>query len=134
MKTRKLIIIGIILGITVSVFGTVWVIGNSNPAFPLGYTRIPQNDMHCSTEWWIEPTEINKDEIATSIHDTITSFGSHVDIPGRNVSFSQREDHTVVSVAGTWTEDNAQHRELTDTILEYIGSSKIIRNDVVMCA
>lgn len=88
MKTRRILIIGgVISAIAVSGYITIWLTGNSSPAFPLGYPRIPQNDLHCMTQWWIEPTIVNVYVISELILGTIAGFGSHLDIPDREVFF-----------------------------------------------
>lgn len=133
MKTRVLIIVGIISAAAVSGFVTMWFNVNSNPAFPLGYPRIPQNDTYCWTQWYIEPTGIDNDALSISLKETIQGFGSHVDIPNRMIAVKQTEEETVISIAGSWTEDKMQHEALTVIVNEYIGDSKIIYDDIILC-
>lgn len=97
------------------------------------YQQIPQNDMYCWTQWWIEPTNMDEDALMTSIQETIARFGSHVDISDREISVYHYEKHIVISVAGSWTKDKAQHQELTDTIKGFIGNSKIDKDDLILC-
>lgn len=134
MKTKLLVIIGIISAVAVSGFVTIWFNVNSNPAFPLDYPRIPQNDTYCWTQWYVEPTDIDNNTLIISIKETIRGFGSHVDILNREITVTQTEEETVVSVAGSWTEDKTQHDALTATIHKHIGDSKIIHDDAILCA
>ncbi len=136
MKTRyKISIIGVVLTISISLF-VVWSISDTNlvnPTFLEEYPQIRQNDMFCWTQWYLENTTINESELISSIQKTIAGFGSHVDVPEREITVSHNEEETVISIAGIWIEDQNQHEELTSVIKNHIGDSKIIRDDIIMC-
>jgi hypothetical protein len=133
MKTRLLIIIVIISAVAVSGFVTLWLNVNSNPAFPLGYPDISQNDTYCWTQWYMEPTDINNDALVISIKETIQGFGPHVDIPNRMIAVKQIDEETVVSVAGLWTDNKEQHNKLTNTIRKHIGNTEILHDGIELC-
>ena len=103
-------------------------------AFLAEYPQIRQNDMYCWTQWYMKNTTIDEEKLILSIQSTISEFGSHVDVPEREITVSYNEEETVISIAGIWTEDQNQHKELTSVVKNHIGDSKIIRDDIIMCA
>lgn len=106
----------------------------SNPALLTEYPQIKQNDMYCWTQWYMKNTTIDEEKLILSIQSTISEFGSHVDVPEREITVYYNEDETVISIAGIWTEDQNQHKELTSIVKNHIGDSEIIRDDIIMCA
>lgn len=113
------------------VFYEVWslVVEVSEPE----HTRIPQNDLLCATEWWVTYAEFDKDSLVSSLHDTISGFGTDVDMPDREITISERT-RIVISIQGDWTGNTEQHRQLTSEVRSNIGDAKLMRDDVVMCA
>ena len=134
MKTKLLIIIGIISAILCSIMVMALSISDTyHPAFHEDYPRISQNDRYCWTHWWITHTKLNDEQLITSLGDTIAGFGLDVDVPDRDIYISY-ETHMVVSVAGIWTENQTQYQILTSVIKEHIQDAKIVREDLVSCA
>ena len=134
MKTRRLITIGILIGVTtVLVIGALNYESNNDPAFPSGYPRISQNDMYCLTQWYMTSTTIDEKESIASIRTTISMFGSDFDISDREITISHNDEETIISISGSWTKDKIHHEQLTSVIKDHIGDSKIIHDDVVMC-
>lgn len=97
------------------------------------YPEIPQNDMYCWTEWYLEKTVISESDLISSIQKTIAEFGSNVDVPNREITIFHNEEETVISVAGIWIKDQTQHKELTAVVKNYVDNSKIIRDDIISC-
>lgn len=100
----------------------------SKPEYPI----IPQNDLLCATEWWITYAEFDKDNLVFSLRDTISDFGSQVDVPERQITVQERT-RIVISIEGIWNENPAQHEELTSVIKANINDAEIMRDDVVLC-
>ena len=97
------------------------------------FPEIKQNDMYCWTQWYLENTTIDEEKLILSIQNTISNFGSHVDVPEREITISHNEEETTISVAGVWTKDQSQHEELTSVVKNHIGDSKITRDDIILC-
>ena len=133
MKTRVLIIIGAVgIGLTTALM--LGMINSTNFAFPYGYPRISQNDLYCETAWYVTNITIDEKELVRSLRDTISKFGSHVDIPQREIIVSHNGDKIVVSVAGIWTGDENQYDELTSVVKNFVGDSKSVVDNRVACA
>lgn len=107
---------------------------SDNPAFLADYPRISQNDMYCWTQWYMKNTIIDEGKLISSIRSTIAMFGSDFDISDREITVIHNDEETIISIAGSWTKDKTHHKKLTSVIEDNIGDSKIIRDDIVMCA
>jgi hypothetical protein len=145
MKTRLLIILGLVIAVSAvtltlfPMFGLMWWSSfdprdSDNPAFQTDYPRISQNDMYCWTQWYMKNTTIDEGKLISSIRSTIAMFGSDFDISDREVTVIHNDEETIISIAGSWTKDKTHHEKLTSVIEDHIGDSKIIRDDIVMCA
>lgn len=120
-------------------FGLIWWSSfdprdSGNLAFLAGYPRISQNDMYCWTQWYLQDTIIDEEKLISSLRSTISMFGSDFDIPDREITISRNEEETIISIGGSWTKDRVHHEKLTSVIEGHVGDSKIIRDDIVMCA
>jgi len=134
MKTRILIIVAVVAGITVvSIFGILNYEPN-DPAFPSGYPRISQNDMFCWTQWYMQNTKIDEAKLVSSLRFTISMFGPDFDIPNREITVSHNDEETVISIGGSWIKDQTHHEKLTSVIKNHMDGSELIRDDIVMCA
>ena len=96
-------------------------------------SAIPQNDMWCWTEWYLEKTAINESELVPSIQKTIAEFGPYVDVSEREITIYHNEEETVISVAGVWTKDQIQHEKLTSVVENYADDSKIMYDGIISC-
>ncbi|MCH9657247.1 hypothetical protein K0U27_00900 [archaeon] len=133
MKTRTLI--PIFLGATILVFVALFYVAanDQNPAFQSGFPRISQNDMYCWTQWYLKDTYIDEEKLMSSLRSTVAMFGPDFDIPDREVTVTQINEETIISVGGSWTKDKAHHEKLTSIIKDHVGDSKITRDGIVMC-
>lgn len=134
MKTRTLI--PIFLGAAVLTFVALFYVtaNDQNPAFQSGYPQMSQNDMYCWTQWYMKNHFIDEEELIPSLRSAISMFGSDFDIPSREITVTHNDEETIISIAGSWTKDKTRHEKLTSVIEEHVGDSKIIRDDIVMCA
>lgn len=92
-----------------------------------------QNDLWCSTEWYMENTTIDEENLISSIRETIFGFGPEFDLAAREIKVYHHDEETVISIGGSWLDDQNQHEELTSIVKNHIGDSKIIRDDIVSC-
>ena len=133
MKTRILIIVAVVAGITVvSIFG-ILSYGPNDPAFPSGYPRISQNDMFCWTQWYMHNTKIDEAKLVSSLRSTISMFGPGFDVQDREITVTHNDEETIISIGGSWTKDRTNHEKLTSVIKNHIGDSEFIRDDIVVC-
>jgi len=101
--------------------------------FLADHPQIPQNDMFCWTQWYMNNRIIDEGKLILSLRSAISMFGSDFDIADREITITHHDEETIISIGGSWTKDKVHHEKLTSVIKDHIGDSKIIRDDIIVC-
>lgn len=137
MKTKTLLIVGLVILVSICAITFIILIFNHTPdtSYYFGGIGLPENDKLCFVTLMIHNTTLSPAELVQKVRLEISKLGPQYDFEERKITAEQIKQETIsIEIGGSWRTTDSNDRPNLLNLFSNIGGVAVDDRLLVTCA